>query len=339
MDRAGTRAVTPVLGNILLVAVALVIGMVVVTASLALLTGYGTPTAEAAFEDEQTPAGLQMSPTVIGTDVDVLLNGNSVGTFEATSAGESLLVPTAPGDTITVVSRDEDRTVLVSKAIEDRSEIGDFIAYYPFETQDESSLFDQSGNENQGTIEDDPQWHDGSLQFDGVDDYVTVSDISVADVSQVSEFTIAVAYETDDSAKQELIEHKSGDDNWMLELKPCDHSQVGSVCSGGDRYTPVFSVDEAGGSQAHQIFAGGLDPGESHVVVGTFDGSEHALYLDGTFKTKSGEFQSEISMGEVTIGKDNEGNFDYFNGSISEIRLYYTAFDADQVTSITRAMS
>lgn len=48
--------------------------------------------------------------------------------YEQTAAGKSVLLPTAPGDRITVVSEDGGRSVLVQEEIDERSEIGDFIA-------------------------------------------------------------------------------------------------------------------------------------------------------------------------------------------------------------------
>ena len=338
------RAATPVVGNILLVAVAIVIAVVLITMSFAFLEQTGAPTAEAKFDYQPTAAGLKMTPQALGTDVTVELNGNPVAEIDADSAGQSVLVPTAPGDQITVVSSDADRSVLVNRRIDERSEVGDLIAYYPFDSQNDSTLFDRSGNDNDGELKGDPSRQGSSLQFDrSNEDYVSVDDVTVENISDVDEFTIAVSYRMDDQGgnvpKQELVEHKSDDDNWLLELKPCDHSEVGNFCTGSDNYTPVFSVDQAGGTQDGQIFGGPESPGTEQVLVGTFDGSEHVLYVDGTQVNQSTYYNGSISMGDLHIGRDIEFDGDYFDGKISEVRLYYTAFEGDEVKQVTSAMS
>jgi len=332
------RGVTPVIGNVLLVGVALVVGIVLVTLSLTFLDGVGAPTAEASFEYEQTSVGLRMTATAIGTDVTVQLNGRSVASFDEGSAGKSILVPTAPGDRLVVVSRDGDQSVLVDRAIDDREEIGNFIAYYTFEAGSGTTLIDRSGNGNDGALQGNPAWQTSSLAFDGAGEYVAVDDFDTP-VDSVDQFTVAVAYRTDDgSKKQELLEHKSADDNWLLELKPCSNGQVPSgTCAAGDDYSPVFSVDQAGGNQNEQIFGDGAQSGTRQVLVGTFDGSEHTLYVDGE-RVNTGDYSGEISMGDLTIGKDVEFDGDYLDGEISEIRLYYTALDDDAVRVLTTVM-
>jgi hypothetical protein len=69
------RAVAPVIGNLLLVAVVIILGLIVSIVGLGLLEGFGTPTGEAAFEFEQRPAGVEVRPTALGTDVVIELNG------------------------------------------------------------------------------------------------------------------------------------------------------------------------------------------------------------------------------------------------------------------------
>ncbi|QSG11547.1 LamG-like jellyroll fold domain [Halapricum desulfuricans] len=332
------RGVTPVVGNVLLVAVVIVIGIVLVTLSFSFLEGTGAPSAEASFEYEQTPVGLEMTATAIGTDVTVQLNGRPVTTIEAGDAGESVLVPTAPGDRITVVSQDREKSVLVAREIEDRDEVGDFIAYYTFEAGSGDTLLDRSNNDNDGNLSgEETEWTGNSYEFTG-DDYFEVPDLN-APVYEVSEFTFAVSYETDSGTdKQELAEHISGSDNWGVEIKPCENW---NSCNDDttDTYNPNFFADESGGSQSGQIFGGPQPVGQKQVVIGTYNGSATEIYVDGQSKATD-SFESEISMGNFFIGTDaeNSGSRDNLDGEIYEIRLYYTAFDDQQVRVLTEAM-
>lgn len=336
--RAVERGATPVVGNLLLVAVVLVLAVVLSTIALTYLDRTGAPSADVAFEYDQTPVGLEMTPISMGTDAVVELNGRPSADLGPDSVGESVLLPTAPGDRVTVVSTDDEQSVLVDRRIDSRDEIGDFTSYYRFDGDSGSTtLADRSGNGNDGALVGNPTWTDRGLAFDGSGDYVEITDISAP--VDVDEFTVAVAYRVDEVKKQELVEHKSGDDNWLLELKPCDSGQVpGSVCTGGDAYTPVYNVDSSGGSQSGQIFGGRLEPGSWHVLVGTFDGTEYTLYVDGE-EVSTETYPGEISMGDMNVGADIEPSMtDYFDGEMSELRLYYAAFDSADVARLTDVM-
>ncbi|MFC6975971.1 LamG-like jellyroll fold domain-containing protein [Halomicroarcula sp. GCM10025709] len=322
------RGMTGVVGNLLLVATVVFLGAVLAIGSFAYLDGLGAPTANAEFTYEQTPAGLEMTPEALSTTVDVQLNGKRVTTFGEDAAGRTVLLPTAPGDRITVVSRDGEQTVLVDKAIDDRSEVGDFIAYYTFESTSGSTLVDRSGNGNDGTVRGNPRWTGDSLRFDGSGDFVEVTGLSAP--IDVSEFTVAVAYRTDTGArKQELVEHIDNDgSNWLFELK-----QRGDP----DEYDIAYSVDKASGSQSGQLRVGPYSEGERRVAVGTYDGSEYTVYVDGQ-REKSGSFSSKISMGDLFVGRDAERSGDFLDGDIYEIRLYYTAFGEEEVRVVSAAM-
>jgi FlaG/FlaF family flagellin (archaellin) len=333
------RSVSSVLGTVLLVAVVVIIASVTFVGALAVLDGFGTPTANASFDFEESPAGLVVRPTALGTDVVVELNGRPIDQISSNEAGKPVLVPTAPGDTVTIVSKDGERSVLISREIDDRSEVGDLIAYYPFEDTGQT-LSDRSGNANDATLTGDTGgWRSGSYEFTG-DDYFEVADLNTP-VSEVSEFTIAVAYRTDaGDSKQELVEHRSGTDNWGVEIKECGPDYSSCAQSTPDTYNPNFFADENSGSQNGQIFGGTQQTGQQNVIVGTYNGSSTNMYVDGEF-TSTRQFSSEINMGQFFVGTDaeNAGNSDNLDGRIYEIRLYYTAFDKSEVKRITTVMA
>jgi len=250
------------------------------------------------------------------------------------AAGQSVLMPTAPGDTITVVSEDEDRQVLVNREIDSRSEIGDFIAYYTFDSTSGGTLVDQSGNGNDGTLVGDPQWTGDGLRFDGSDDSVEVSDISAP--VDVEEFTIAVAYRqrgntTSSDGVSQLVEHQfqTNTNEWYLET---------SEANSGATNDPSYTIDYAVEFPDEVIVSDAVERETRHVAVGTFDGEEYALYVDGDRKG-TGSHAEEVNMGDMSIAEDFEQNSQHFDGDIYEIRLYYTAFDDEEVAIITKAMS
>ena len=331
MSSGSKRGASTVVGVLLLVGVVVIVGGVVALGALTFLDGTGAPQATATFDYEQTPAGLRMTPNAISTAVIVQLNGRDVTTFTPDSAGQSALLPTAPGDRITVVSTDGERSVLVQRTVEDRSEIGDFIAHYTFESGSGNKLVDRSGNGNHGTLRDyddglGPQWNDGSLQFDGKNDYVDVTGLEAE--ADVEEFTVAVAFKqqsTSPDGTSQLVEHYGGGNEWYLETD-----------NAGNDYTIDYAVNHGGG----EVIKTGerYSTGQRQVAVGTFDGSTYEMFVDGE-QIESDTYNSDVKMGNLVIGGDApDGDIQHLDGEIYEIRLYYTAFDGEEVRVITNAI-
>lgn len=320
------RAVTPAVATILLVAVVVVLGATVTTYFFGFTEKIGGPTAEATFSYDESPVGIEMTADQIGEDVSVELNGQRVASFDSSDAGQSRLIPTSPGDQLTVVSADGSRSVLVSRTVDDRDEIGDFIAHYTFDDADSDDVLeDQSGNNNDGDIMGDPDWTGESISFDGSNDYITVSDISAP--VDVEEFTIAVAYkQRSDADVNQLVEHQYGADNeWFLETRFDDPNT----------YRMEFAV-EFPDNEIYSSYA--YDTGGRRVAVGTYDGTNYNLYMNGN-QVAGDSFTREVSMGDMRIARDFESSNQFLNGEIYEIRLYYSAFDDKGVDSITKAMS
>jgi FlaG/FlaF family flagellin (archaellin) len=328
------RSVTPVLGNLLLVAVVIIISITLVTLSFAFLEQTGAPTAEASFDYEQTPVGLKLTPEALGTDVIVKLNQKEIETISADRAGQSVLLPTAPGDTVTVVSKDDDRSVLVSEEIDERDEVGDFIAYYTFESDSGTEVTDRSGNGNDGQRKGNTQWiSDGSgagLDFDGTSGtYVDVGNLQAVGPDSVEELTIAMKYEIDSGSNiQNLIEHQDSNFAWFIETND-PH---------GDPHDMEFNIGYQK-PQSGSIEAKDIPGGETQVIVGTFDGNEMVFYRNGT-RIGTESLQRDVALGEVILGADSDPSSvgQNLDGRIYETRLYYAAFSEAEVDRITTAM-
>jgi flagellin-like protein len=325
------RSVTPVVGNVILVAVVVVIAVVLVVLSFSFLEGTGAPTAEASFEYEQTPVGLELRPKALGTDVAVKLNGENVTHISADSAGESVLIPTAPGDTVSVVSTDGDRSVLVNRQIDERSEVGDLIAYYPFDAGSGTTIEDASGNGNDGEAFGDVTRTGSALDFDGNSGtYVDVGNLTVDGPARVEEITIAIRYEHDRGSDiQNLIEHQDSNFAWFMETD-------GTY---GDPHQMEFNVGY-NSSPSGKLTTGDVPSGDPQTVIGTYDGNQMVFYRNGQ-KLGTRSFQRDVALGQVIIGADSDPTSvgQNFDGRISEVRLYYAAFSESEVTVLNKAMS
>jgi FlaG/FlaF family flagellin (archaellin) len=329
------RGAMPVVGNILLVAVVVIIAVTVVGLSFAFLEDTGTPTAEASFDFEETPAGLKLVPKVLGTDVTVKLNGQIVETIDADKAGQSVLLPTAPGDTVTVVSTDKERSVLIDEEIDERSEVGDFVAYYTFDQREDQTVQDRSGNGNDGGMNGGVSrvgaGSGTALDFNGsTGTYVDVGDLTVDGPSEVEEMTIAITYEHDGGSDiQNLVEHQDANFAWFMETDG-KHGNPHQM-----EFNVGYQTTESG-----KLKTGDVAAGEKQVLVGTYDGEKMVLYRNGT-RVGSTPLDREVALGQVILGADSDpsGVGQNLDGRIHEVRLYYTAFDGQEVSRLTTVMS
>lgn len=319
------RAVSPVVGAILMVAITVLLAATI--GAMALSFGdIGTgQQVETAVDLQETNAGTELTPTVVGQTVEVRINGENLTIIDPSSTGSSVFLPTAPDDEVTLVASDDETSILVREEFE-ADEAGDFVAYYTFDGSG-STLDDESLNENHGSLQDDPQWvedDDGAaLSFDGTDDYVQVDDLKTEGTSDVEAFTVAMTFRIDDSGEvQQLVEHNSGSAEWHVETTSNDALQ--------------FAVDWDDGHYTRTA-DGELQSGETYVAVATYDGETYRLYLDGE-KAGEGTHTSTVDMGDMRLGKDDSGAGQHLDGRLYEFRLYYTAFDEDEVEMLTRVL-
>lgn len=323
---ADDSGMSPVVGVALMIAITVALAAVTVAMLLGVADPGIAPTQDTAVSLDSTNAGTALVPEVTGSNaVDVRLNGESIATVDGNVTGREIFLPTAPGDEVMLVTENEDATVLVREQFE-AGEAGDFVAYYPF-TGGGTTVEDHSRNGNDGTFQNSPQWVEteqgSALEFDGSDDYVAVDDLKTAGVGDVEEFTVAVTFEVDSNGDvQQLVEHNSGSEEWHIETTNDDALQFAVNWEDGDKIRTTDGV---------------VEPGETFVAVGTYDGETYRLYLNGT-EVANATYTSDVNMGEMQLGKNDPADTQYFDGRMYEFRLYYTAFDDHQVEMLTRVL-
>jgi flagellin-like protein len=322
---ADDSGMSPVVGVALMIAITVALAAVTVAMLLGVADPGIAPTQDTAVSLDSTNAGTALVPEVTGSnDVDVRLNGESIATVDGNATGREIFLPTAPGDEVMLVTENEDATVLVREQFE-AGEAGDFVAYYPFD-DDGTELEDESLNGNDGEFEGGtPSWgEDGNgtyREFDGSQS-VNVSNLKTG-TEDVTAFTVATRVRFDSTGDvQQLVEHNNGaGEEWHIE----------TTGNGGLQFAIDYST--------HKFTTGDdiLEDGETHVVVGTYDGQTYRLYLDGE-EVGNATHEMGVDMGRMRIGNDDSGADQYFDGRMYEFRLYYTAFDDHQVEMLTRVL-
>jgi hypothetical protein len=272
---------------------------------------------------------------VLGTEVIVKLNGEEVTTLDGDSAGESVLLPTAPGDRVTIVSKDGQRSVLVDKEIDQRSEVGDLIAYYSFDRGSGDSVVDGSGNGNDGTINGRGATRISAgggtaLEMDGSSGtHVDIGNLRLVGPDSVDELTIAITSEHHGgSGIQNLIEHQDSNFAWYIETRGKFDDPHRMEYNIGYRTSPSGSLR-----------TGDVPANEPQVLVGTYDGDEMVLYRNGT-RVGSTSLDREVALGEVVLGADSDPNSvgQNLDGRLYEVRLYYTAMSDSEVEVLSNTM-
>ncbi len=334
-DPAGDRGQSAVLGELLMVGVVIVAAAGIAVGAFLIAGTQPTIQAETVVDVEETSAGTALSVQRIGQFAEVRVEGDPVATLNASDAGRSVYLPTAPGEEVTVVASEGDQSLLLSETV-DRGEAGDFIAYYTFDRSDSTTVVDGTGNGNNGTVMGTSNPTRGSdargtyMQFDGGDDYVDLDDLTADGPDEVEEITVVIEYEKDygDNDIQNLVEHQDSNFAWFVET---DGQHV-------DPHDMEFNVGYQS-SPSGKLVAENIPEREPQVLVGTYDGEEMVLYRNGTrIDTKT--FEREVSLGEVVLAADSDPATvgQHFHGKLYEFRLYYTAFDDEEAATLTERM-
>jgi len=193
------------------------------------------------------------------------------------------------------------------------------VAEWHFDEGTGSSASDSSGNSNTGTLTGSPAWVDGkigkSLQFDGLNTYVSVADSNILDL------TTGISVEA-----------------WV---KCGDISQDGSTRRVLDKGAYLIGASD---KAYFKIFKGGIassvektwtsaDVNVWHHLVGTYDGATLKLYQDGVLVNQTATTGSiDTNTTTLNIGRQPSGA-GRFSGIIDEVKIYNRALTDAEVLS------
>ena len=179
----------------------------------------------------------------------------------------------------------------------------------------------------------------GALDFDGVDDYVDVTDVAALRIT--SAFTeeawinLTRKASSSISASNQAVLVK-GDNNYFLTIGgPDEGANAGKIVIGG--YNGAGTLDRQWGNTV-------VDDGQWHHIAGVFDGATWKIYVDGQLDVSNSSSISDIraagpgSTPSLHIGKGSDyySQTQYVQGQLREVRLWNIARD---ITAIQSSMS
>ncbi|WAK00552.1 LamG-like jellyroll fold domain-containing protein [Methylobacter sp. YRD-M1] len=193
------------------------------------------------------------------------------------------------------------------------------VAAYGFEEASGNTVADASGKGNHGTIREAVRIAKGrygqALQFDGVNDWVTVKDSPSLDLSTSMTLEAWVYPQSQTGEKALIMKEQSGGAVYGL--------------LNANANVPAAGIYDG---QYHVLSGSNPLPANqwTHLVV-TYDGQYGRLYMNGVEVAKGAEKSLiQPSNGELRIGGNSTWGA-YFKGLIDEVRIYNRALTAAEV--------
>lgn len=193
----------------------------------------------------------------------------------------------------------------------------DSSSHWKFDETSGTTAYDSAGD-NHGTVHG-AQWGtgkiDGALDFDGVDDYVSLYPISSLGSSTV---TVSAWIKADDIS--------SGLHPIVTQYRHDGSDYYGYYFYLGDNKPKFFLA----GVKAES--SDSVDTTDWYHLAGTNDGQNLKIYLNGILKGTCSSVDKTGGCLDPYIGYDGDGN--YFDGKIDDVRVYNYALDIFEIWDI-----
>jgi regulation of enolase protein 1 (concanavalin A-like superfamily) len=207
------------------------------------------------------------------------------------------------------------------------------LGWWKFDEGQGDRALDWSGHGNHGTLVDGPQWAqagqiDGSLQFDGINDNVSLPIGPVIEQLSDSTFAIWVNFANIGAATQRIFDFGTGINSYMY-LTPG---------SGGGGGAIQFSILPQGGSESLLAAPFALATGWHHVAV-VIDNVNRTmqLYLDGELVVTEPVQTLPRDLGNTTqnwLGKSQAGDYTWFTGYLDDFRIYNKPLTQNEIERV-----
>lgn len=201
------------------------------------------------------------------------------------------------------------------------------VAYWAFDEGSGTTVYDSSGNENDGTIHG-ATWTSGkvggALEFDGKNNYAEVPDNPSLCTGSGEDVTIEVWVMTTVYQQAAIIaKYKS--------VPPRGGFQL-SIDNKGD---VLFHGRDRNGYRISGLAGVDITDGNWHQIVGMRDGSVWSIWVDGTLKNSNDVADTSAMDNPISLvigcAIDVTGVDSYFNGIIDEVAIYSRALTPEEI--------
>jgi hypothetical protein len=207
----------------------------------------------------------------------------------------------------------------------------ELVAYWRLDEEEGDIAYDSAGDKA-GLLLGDPVWRpaegkrDGSLEFDGIDDYIS-TDL----VLDPMEGPFSVFAWIKGGAPDQVIISQTDD------IGGTGATWLGADSSGGNLMTGL--VPPPGGRSVPQPLVSEIVviDNQWHLIGFVWDGSIRAIYVDGVEVAKDTQVKLGGSDGGLHIGAGKNlevGTF--FSGLIDDVRIYNQALSAEKIEALAQ---
>ena len=252
-------------------------------------------------------------------------NGTTLLGTDTTSSYRFSWNNVAPGSySITAKATDNLGVATTSAVVHVTVNDSSLVGYWRFDDGNGLVAADSSGNANHGALVNGPTWTagqtTGALSFDGVDDYVSVS--NSGSLNPATQITLSAWVKpTNIAASSEIIskENNANNNQYYLRLQ------------GGGKIR--FTV---AGTALNGITT--LSPNNWYLVTGTYDGSSMKVYVNGGLDATATATLSMTDNGlGVRLGARQYTTPLVFHGLIDEARIYNRALSQAEIQALLSA--
>ncbi|GEM_PF-5491000 len=198
------------------------------------------------------------------------------------------------------------------------------LSYYPLDTNTNDLVGGNNGL-NTGATQSSNGYYNRSYNFNGLSSYISVSNLNF----DKNQFTVSAwILSANSSLSQGIVEFtRSTTGNGNIYRR-------GLLIGGLGRPNIVYS----NGNARRVTDTIDIRDGQWHHLVASYNGTDPAVYIDGSQKTLDAE--AVVVNGEnplqLRIGKtlSNASGTEFFNGTIDDVRIYDRALTSDEVLEL-----
>jgi hypothetical protein len=208
---------------------------------------------------------------------------------------------------------------------------GGLVAWWKLDDGSGSTAADSSDSGLAGALAGDPTWVDGivggALKLDGDGDYVNMGTDPKFNVT--SQITVAAWIKIGAFDRQWQAIVTKGDSSWRLQrnsdTNTLEFAGTGLVVP-NNRWGGIYGKAN-------------VNDGQWHHAVGTYNGSQLCLYVDGSLDV-SAEVKGSVKINDhpVLIGENAEKPQRFWNGLIDDVRVYSYGLSADEVKAMSESV-
>jgi hypothetical protein len=208
------------------------------------------------------------------------------------------------------------------------------VLYLTFDEGSGNIAYDYSGNGNNGTLYNGsnvcsnpptsgcPTWVDGkfgkALSFDGVDDYVSVSDSPILNPSTVTLCAWVKIFNYSTAYQSIVNKGLGGGTRYQLRIQPYPSNKFEVSIGNGSNYTMVSSLTT-------------INLNTWYFVAATADGSTVKIYVNGIAENSKSQIAPITSVNQFLVVGARDDNKQWLNGTIDEVMIFNRSLTDDEV--------